>query len=314
MFNIEHSITANLMIETGYVGTRGVKFILQRRFNEADRITGLRPNPALGAPGGYYVDNSQNSAYNGWQTSLRRRFSHNLMFETHYTFAKGLAVNGGDIGAYYQGDAPTANQEFSNPRADRGPSIGDVRHNLAANWVYEVPGLDIIGNRVLRSVVQGWQISGIVNASTGGAIDITETCSSGRYCRPDYVGGKLVLDNWRSNIDVTACNPGIHCGLTYINTAAFKAVPLSGAGITIRPGTAGFGILRGPGSWTANGALARNFRIAERARLQFRADMFNALNHVNYSNPSASINSSTFGQIRGAGGMRVIQLNGRLSW
>src|SRR6185503_16050587 len=72
-FNLERQITSTLMIESGYVGSRGVKLPLQRMFNQVDRITGIRPNPALGAPGGYYVDNSQNSAYHSWQTSARQR-------------------------------------------------------------------------------------------------------------------------------------------------------------------------------------------------------------------------------------------------
>ena len=42
--------------------------------------------------------------------------------------------------------------------------------------------------------------------------------------------------------------------------------------------------------------------------------MFNALNHVNLGGPSTGINGATFGEINGAGGMRVVQLNGRLRW
>jgi len=61
-------------------------------------------------------------------------------------------------------------------------------------------------------------------------------------------------------------------------------------------------------------SLSKNFKVRERMNLQIRADMFNFLNHVNYSDPSSGLNSATFGEINGAGGMRVIQLNGRISW
>jgi hypothetical protein len=54
--------------------------------------------------GGYYVDNSQNSVYNAWQTSVRKRFSRNFSFDAHYTFSKGLGITGSDIGAYYGSD------------------------------------------------------------------------------------------------------------------------------------------------------------------------------------------------------------------
>ena len=60
--------------------TRGVKFLMQRWFNEPDRLTGLRPNPRLNV--NYYVDESQQTSYVSWQTSLRKRFSHGLSAST----------------------------------------------------------------------------------------------------------------------------------------------------------------------------------------------------------------------------------------
>jgi len=87
-----------------------------------------------------------------------------------------------------------------------------------------------------------------------------------------------------------------------------------GTRIAVRPGNLGNGVLRGPSSWGADLSLSKNFRIRERANLQVRADMFNFLNHVNYSGPNGNITSATFGEINGTGGMRVIQLNGRFTW
>jgi hypothetical protein len=313
--NLQRQVTSTLMVETGYVGNRGVKLPLQRMFNQVDRITGIRPNPALGAPGGYYVDNSQNSAYHSWQSSLRQRLTHSVSFEAHYTFSKALAVTGGDIGAYFQGDSNSVQQEFANPRSDRGPAAGDTRHRFVADWVYEVPYSSFIGNKVVRQVLGGWEATGVLNARTGGAVDITETCGSSRYCRPDYTGASLVLDNWQHNFDLNTCSPGINCGMRFLNTAAFAQVPISSvSGVATRPGNAGYSMVRAPGSWTINAGLGRNFKITERIKLSLRADMFNALNHVNYGGPTASINSSTFGEIRSAGAMRSMQMNARMTW
>jgi len=101
----------------------------------------------------------------------------------------------------------------------------------------------------------------------------------------------------------------------YLNRAAFALVPIDpGTRIAVRPGNLGNGAVRGPGSWTGDLNVSRNFRFTERLRLQVRADMFNALNHVNLSGPSTGLNGATFGEINGAGGMRVVQLNGRLQW
>ena len=60
--NVQRSLTADLMLEVGYVGVRGVKFPLHRRFNLPDRVTGERPNPQL-IPGGFFVDNSESTVY-----------------------------------------------------------------------------------------------------------------------------------------------------------------------------------------------------------------------------------------------------------
>src|SRR6185295_15212699 len=125
----------------------------------------------------------------------------------------------------------------NSPRADRGPAAGDTRHRLVLDWVYEVPYSSRFGNKILRTLMGGWEVSGVMNGRSGDAIDITQTCGSSRYCRPDYIGGPLVLDNWQHNFDLNACNTGINCGMKYINTAAFAQVPISTvSAIAIRPG------------------------------------------------------------------------------
>ena len=73
----------------------------------------------------------------------------------------------------------------------------------------------------------------------------------------------------------------------------------------------GNGSVRGPATWSTDISLAKNFQVTEKTNLQFRADMFNATNHVNYGGPTAGQNSAVFGQISGAGGMRVVQLNAK---
>lgn len=73
----QREITASAMIESAFVATRGVKFQIARNYNEADRATGQRPNPAIGT--GDYWDNSDSTHYFSWQSSLRKRYSHNLL-------------------------------------------------------------------------------------------------------------------------------------------------------------------------------------------------------------------------------------------
>ena len=95
-------------------------------------------------------------------------------------------------------------------------------------------------------------------------------------------------------------------------------VPVSSAGLTVRPGNLGWGELRAPGLVNVDFSLTKDIPIRERIHLTVRAESFNAFNHFNPKNTTSgiitSINSSTFGQIRDDVGPRVIQLNGRLTW
>ena len=293
----QREISPNLVLESGYVGTRGVKFLAQRPMDLPDRITGLKPNPLLSAT--YYVDNSQQSDYNSWQTTLTKRYSRNLSGAVHYTWGKSLAPQGGDNGAYYQGDAATSNQNFFNYRADRGPAAGDVTHYVSTQWRYELPRLN--DRKYLRPVLGGWQISTIFSAQTGSAYSVTES-SALPASRADFIGGQVILPDYRTTHQ-------------YLNTAAFARVPIIPAsGATARPGNVGNGALRGPGSWNMDVSLAKNFKITERAQFQIRTDSFNALNHTNLTGLVTEITNARFGQLTSTGGARTIQLNGRISW
>jgi len=308
--NVQRSLTADLMLEVGYVGVRGVKFPLHRRFNLPDRVTGERPNPQL-IPGGFFVDNSESTVYHSLQTSLRKRFTRGLSFDAHYTYGKALAFSGGDVGVYYGTDVnENVIQDFFNLATDRGPSTGDVTHRFIGDTIYRMPELKDWGFAPLRHALGGWQVSGIFTARSGSPVFITQSCSNSYHCRPDYVGGNTVL---KERVETGTCRAGGHCDIQYINTAAFNLVPVN-QGMAVRPGTAGKSLVRTPGAWNVELSLAKNFKITEKKTLTFRADMFNALNHVNLGGPNGSINSSQFGRISGAGSMRSMQMGLRFQF
>jgi outer membrane receptor protein involved in Fe transport len=294
---IQREITGTLMLETSYVGVRGVKLITHRMIDQPDRITGLRPNPLLS--GTYYVDASQQSDYNSWQTSVRKRFSHNLSGSAHYTWGKGLSTQGGDSGAYYGSDGGGRIQDFYDLRSARGPSAGDVTHYFVTEGVYALPRLR--NWNALRYALGDWQASGIFTAQTGGALIITQ--SSGiSDSRPDYIGGPATFSNYRST-------------LQYLNPAAFARIPVNSVSAeTIRAGNIGVGAVRGPGSWNLDFSLGKSFPIMERLQLQFRADCFNALNHTVLSGLVTEITNARFGQLTGTNGARLMQLNAHLTW
>jgi hypothetical protein len=296
---LQHALTSSLVLETAYVGNRGVKFPVNRTYNQPNRVTGVRPNPALLQ--GYYLDNSQVSDYHSWQSSLSMRFSHNLTFAVRYTWSKQLANDSGDIGAYYQNDGNVRAQDFFDLRREWGPADGDTRHNFSTDWVYALPTLKSMHSAILRQAFGGWQTSGIIAAATGNPLLISEG-NIDNTSRPDYVGGDPVNSNYRQT-------------LQYLNRAAFSLVPIgSASGLPIRPGNLGHGAVFGPGYWNVDLSLGKNFRITEKAQFQIRMDAFNAFNHTNLSGFSTDATSGSFGRFTNTRGARVAQLNARFSF
>lgn len=299
-FGLQREITSNLALETAFVGTRGVKFVMHRWMNEVDRVTGQRPNPRLNV--NYYVDGSQQTFYSSWQTSLRKRFSRGLTGSIHYTWGKGLSTAGGDIGAYYQGDGDARTQDFFNPRADRGPNTGDITHYFVGEWVYEVPRVPGLNHAVARHILGDWQISGILLARTGTPAQLSQAGTALNVARPDHTGGQVYLSDYRKS-------------LKYLNPAAFAIVPLNSVSrAPVRPGNVGNNAIRDPGAWNINFALSKEFPIREQLRLRLGVDAFNFFNHTNLTGLVTNINNRFFGELQNTAGARQVQMNLRLSW
>ena len=127
------------MWEIGYVGTRGVKFPMHRRFNLPSRETRERPNPLIIPGGPYFVDMGESVMNHSLQTSVRKRFSNRLSFDFHYTWGKTMAYTGGDVGVYYGTDATSGTQDFFNLAIERGSPSFDTTHRAVGDLIYELP-------------------------------------------------------------------------------------------------------------------------------------------------------------------------------
>jgi hypothetical protein len=86
----------------------------------------------------------------------------------------------------------------------------------------------------------------------------------------------------------------------YINKAAWSKAP-SGT-----VGSSGVGMFRGPGQFDIDCSIFKNFPIREKKKVEFRTEVFNIMNHPNFSNPNTSMDSASFGQISGT------TVNGRI--
>jgi hypothetical protein len=306
MVSVQRAIGRVMAAEVGYLRTDGNDFPVQRQFTQAfDRVTGLRPNPAIGAPGGYYVDDTQTMVYNGLQTSLRKRFSNRYSWEVNYTLGKGESTQGGDLAVYYISNFNNT-QDFWDPEFDRAPSSNDVLHRFNGTFIYELP--DIHGGQgVLNGVVGGWQLSGILQARSGDALVVTQPSGMPRS-RPDVVSGAdFILGDWTDSCTAAGCN--------YLDTTAYTRVPtIALTNATVRPGNYIGGMARGPGALNAHTTFAKSFSIGSARALQIRAEVFNVLNRKNYSNPQQNITNVNFGRITGATGARTFQFGARLTF
>ena len=131
-------------------------------------------------------------------------------------------------------------------------------------------------------------------------MNVTQSTSY-QASRPDYVGGNAYLADAEQT-------------LQYLNRAAFARVPIGASGAPLTFGSVGRNALRLPGFWNLDLALAKNLQFSERYRLQIRCDLFNALNHTNFSAISTGIETSNFGRFTSARNARMVQFNARFSF
>jgi hypothetical protein len=198
----------------------------------------------------------------------------------------------------------------------RGNADFDVRQNLAAALSYNLPMLD--AGPVLGSLLRDWSLDAILHAQSGQPVNLIGDFAS----RVDADGRQV-----HRGVDVIAGVPFyIHDssvpGGRRFNGSAFTGVP------STRVGTFGRNVLRGLPLYQLDLALGRRFNLGERAKLQFKAEAFNVLNHPMFSGYNTSRLSPTFGaptstlnvglgglnSLYQLGGPRSIQLSARVSF
>jgi hypothetical protein len=149
--------------------------------------------------------------------------------------------------------------------------------------------------------VGGWESSGLITLQSGTPFSImsgTDRSLSGIGADYADVVGNPELSGDRPRQDVIS---------QYFNKTAFAPAALGTFG------TAPRNVLRGPGYANFDLGVMKRFQIVERLSTQFRVEMFNALNHPNFNNPFASVNTpSRFGKIESAKDPRIIQLGLKL--
>ena len=308
---IQYQLMTDLLLDLAYVGNKGTKLSGSRNINQAAVIinpngcqsAGPRPYPGFGDI--QWMENRVDASYNSLQARLEKRFSRGLSALVSYTWGKALSeapdhisTSGGgagfDTGVFLQP------QDGTNLQAERGLAEFDVKHRFVASYIWELPfgqgrhfGND--WSTMTNALLGGWQLTGIhavqsglgLTATLGGASVLN--IGGERRARPNLVGNPELPESERTVA-------------RWFNTDAFAAFSPAQAF-----GTAGVGIMRGPGMSTFDFTLAKDFAAGERRRIQFRWEVFNALNHANFGPPNIARESSGFGQILTAAPARIMQ-------
>jgi hypothetical protein len=225
--------------------------------------------------------------------------SRNTSFLLSYTYGHSLD-NGPAPFDMYSGNQP---QNPYDLKAEYASSDGDVRHNLVFSGDYNLPfgrGQAFGSNwgSVTDAILGGWKFGGIFSAHTGTPVNVVlgqDPKSSLAGLRPDVTGDPN-LPHDKRNV------------LAYFDTAAFSA-PEVPEGSSYAYGNAGRNIVRGPGFINVDASLAKEISLESRYKLQLRAEAFNGMNSVHYTNPDGNMGSPTFGQINSTmGDQRRAQL------
>jgi hypothetical protein len=326
--NLQHSFGADLLLEVGYVGTKGTRL---PRFVEA--------NPAVFVPGtanGQPISNSSNadqrrlysgctladspgsckfsstgeiagianSSYNALEASLRKRFSHGLSFLTSYTWSKAIddvsSFNiTGSAAKPVAGENDLAQNPF-NLGAERGLSLFDARHRFVGSYEWVLPFWNH-GHNWYQWGLGGWQLNGIATLMSGTPFTVFDSNDvAAQGSAPEITGFSAQRPNLVGNP-----NSGKRTIGSWLNTGAYKRLdPTANAG---QFGTEGRNVNVGPAYADWDFAALKNFKVTEPMQFQFRAELFDFLNRANFRLPDSDISSPSFNHVLAAEDPRQVQ-------
>jgi len=242
-------------------------------------------------------------SYNALDFNYTHRVSQGLTLLASYTFSKFLDnVGGPTTWANTSANFGENIRNVYNLAAEKSVDPNDITHAFVLSYVYELPvgkGKKVGGgmNSVLNAVVGGWQTSGIATFKGGFPlrINVGNLNEFGIGQNVNVVGDYHVSNQTR---------------FQWFNPAAFSQAPKWSLGDAPRY----FSDLRAPGYNNWDMSIQKYFPIHEDVRLQFRLDMFNAFNHVNFYKPDTNFGSGTIGSLNAAWGPRQMQAALKLYW
>ena len=290
-FSVQKSFAANWVVEADYVGAKGVR--LSKRYNSYANATpgilyDVTPGVATRYPqlnGMLYSSQAGWSKFHALNLKVERRFAGGLSLLGAHTWAKSIDTDSG--GAF-----GTPNLNPANFQLDIGPSDYDIRHRFVTSAVWELPfgkGKKWLSgtNHWLEAVIGGWQFQGWFEGQSGYALGFGNAIVRGNLRELVLPVGERTTDAW---FNLEAAN------------RIFERDPAKQLASNLRTLPLRFSFIRADGINNWDLSLFKNYRLTERFKLQFRAESFNALNHVQFANPATGVTNTAFGTITGEKG------------
>jgi carboxypeptidase family protein len=298
---LEHQFGATGSIHAQYVGTRAVNQPYTTQVNGYQTVCegcfapfpyAQSTDPRFGAVTQFST--GANSHYHGLQITAMKRMGHGLMGQINYTWSRCMDTvsNGGFLQFSAGGILSPLPGDLAR---DYGPCDYDIRNNLNAQYVYELPIK--VQNRFLGRAVNGWQVSGTVFWHSGIPFSVLSTPYSAdgngivNGSGPQFASRVPGVPLYEHNPIPGVTQPGT---VQWLNPDAFVSTvdPSTGACLggdnpaNCQFGSLGRNALRGPDFAWSDFYLTKSFPLTERVKMRFDTQFFNVFNHPNFALPS----------------------------
>jgi len=319
-FETQYQLPSQMTVTVGYAGSAGrhyARLVLQNYLYNTSVTTG---GITQSVPGNiYFAQTDSVTSYNSLNTRLERRMKNNFTAAINYTYSKSLdQVSNGD-----QANSLANQTNPANNATEYGPSDYNTKHRVNISALYELPNIHS-GNEIVKAVVNGWQINGILAYHSGfpwtpvtsnlSSVPANPTSATVNPVRPlAYFGG--AGSSCSNNAFQTGSNfPG--------GGAAFFSTALP-TGKTYAPGI-GRNSFVGPCYLDVDMSVAKEVHVeafSHNALLRFQANAYNAFNVLSLqpivngnAGGTANISNANFGESPGANAGRVLEFLARFQF
>lgn len=233
------------------------------------------------------------SSYNGLNVKLAgNNLKGGLNITANYTWSHSLDNLSNTFSEGGNGTFQLGYTDPFNPARDKGNSEYDVRHRVVISGIWNIPWGQHANSGFISKVLGGWGFAPIFTARTGTPFSIYD-CTNGHYNCPRYAPGTAVPTDGNPG---PLSDPTVANQFTYINLPVAGGVAagtgtaidlpnctgLGGQGCSLPYADIGRNAYRSPGNWNLNFAVLKTVPITEQFKVEFRGELYNALNHHNY--------------------------------